>query len=799
MPTVPKLREVQVAPIGTPFQTAAGATPAAFGAREGAALEGLGRGLSQVGEAVNQIAVKQQIEESERIAKELDVAFTRRKREMLYAEDGLYNLQGANAVGQSPAFKQRIHDLREELTREVTNERAKRLFNQTAAVRTEREFLTIDGFVSKERKVAFQVASEARVKEAIDDAVTSGGDPTQLARSTAIISGEIHEQAEAQGWAPEVTVSKLEEARTALLKNVIVGHVKSGQTARAREFLTEHKSEMDGPVAAQMEELVREADDIAEAQTAVDTIFTDPNLDTAEKRLSAARELPAGNLRLRAVQLTKVRNKEAADQLSAQLTAIEGDAAQAIAAGASLDDWALENPIHFMALTRDTKAMKRLRDAEIATAENRDYALTTDPEVFAAVAGLSPEKLAKVTDEQMQQARLSLTHEDWEQVVLMRKAARNSLDETSDSFATLNDITGMMKNWAHPDLRWNDPKASDALQLQQRQMMTEMLGWAQRKLDRGEKITAEESVRKFLSVQQEAVDYDRYLGIFDSTALGIEVAAMEPQEREQYEVDIDDVAPSYRAVVTGTFSRYGVTDPTDQEIAALITGEVRKDSTYQVNVIRAAQAARETKKQPTRSPTPQSLQTDKVLRNEARNQAAPTSVGSLESAIIPPVEAPATETPEVVGIVPEEVMANVPEDKLDRIPRGVRNNNPGNIRLSTTEWEGETEGVDDAFETFQSPEMGIRAVQKIVNTYRQKYNLKTVYDIIARWAPPSENDTDAYANFVAQAVGVRSDEPINTNNVDVATKLVSAIITFENGFNPYPEEMVRRGVELGLK
>ncbi len=65
----------------------------------------------------------------------------------------------------------------------------------------------------------------------------------------------------------------------------------------------------------------------------------------------------------------------------------------------------------------------------------------------------------------------------------------------------------------------------------------------------------------------------------------------------------------------------------------------------------------------------------------------------------------------------------------------------------TPEQKGETR-----FCVFRSPEWGIRALVKIIQTYERKYSLDTVRGIINRWAPPVENDTGSYISQVAKAL-----------------------------------------------
>lgn len=127
--------------------------------------------------------------------------------------------------------------------------------------------------------------------------------------------------------------------------------------------------------------------------------------------------------------------------------------------------------------------------------------------------------------------------------------------------------------------------------------------------------------------------------------------------------------------------------------------------------------------------------------------------------------------------------------------RGLRNNNPGNIRKSADKWQGLASVQDDPeFFKFVHAKYGVRALARILQTYRNKYGLQTVRDIISRWAPPNENNTTSYVNSVARALGVTADEPI-----DVYARLpdlAAAIIRHENGSNPYTAAEINQWVYL---
>ena len=82
--------------------------------------------------------------------------------------------------------------------------------------------------------------------------------------------------------------------------------------------------------------------------------------------------------------------------------------------------------------------------------------------------------------------------------------------------------------------------------------------------------------------------------------------------------------------------------------------------------------------------------------------------------------------------------------------RGLRNCNPLNIRrVAGTRWKGQSSFQGDKdFVQFERMEWGIRAAFVLLRTYSIKYKANCIQDIISRWAPPSENDTEKYIKNV---------------------------------------------------
>ena len=127
--------------------------------------------------------------------------------------------------------------------------------------------------------------------------------------------------------------------------------------------------------------------------------------------------------------------------------------------------------------------------------------------------------------------------------------------------------------------------------------------------------------------------------------------------------------------------------------------------------------------------------------------------------------------------------------------RGIRNNNPGNIRKGTSQWQGMSpQQTDSAFVQFVNPVYGIRALAVLLKNYQSRYGLNTVEGLISRYAPPNENITGSYVKAVANAIGVDARQPINVEQH--LPGLVAAITKHENGMQPYPESLIREGVSL---
>lgn len=135
--------------------------------------------------------------------------------------------------------------------------------------------------------------------------------------------------------------------------------------------------------------------------------------------------------------------------------------------------------------------------------------------------------------------------------------------------------------------------------------------------------------------------------------------------------------------------------------------------------------------------------------------------------------------------------------QLQKDTRGIRNNNPGNIERGKIKWNGmSTNQKDERFITFNRPEDGIRAMARTLRNYQSKHHLKTIEQILHRWAPQKENNTKAYIQSVIKHSGLPNNQPIDLNNDDILSKLISAMIQHENGDQPYNQDVILQAIQL---
>lgn len=131
-------------------------------------------------------------------------------------------------------------------------------------------------------------------------------------------------------------------------------------------------------------------------------------------------------------------------------------------------------------------------------------------------------------------------------------------------------------------------------------------------------------------------------------------------------------------------------------------------------------------------------------------------------------------------------------------PKGIRNKNPLNIEAREN-WVGQV-GDDGRFVIFETALHGFRAAGRIMKTKAGR-GVRTIESIISEWAPPTndegehENHTQSYIDFVSGKTGIPADTVLSAGDYPA---LISAMVTMENGQNPYTYDEIKQGFEWGF-
>lgn len=116
------------------------------------------------------------------------------------------------------------------------------------------------------------------------------------------------------------------------------------------------------------------------------------------------------------------------------------------------------------------------------------------------------------------------------------------------------------------------------------------------------------------------------------------------------------------------------------------------------------------------------------------------------------------------------------------IPRGLRNCNPGNIRITKDKWKG-LRPVQEDKDFFQFTEMkwGYRALIRTLQNYRRRHGCQTIADFIRRWAPLTENNTGGYLSRVCKEMLVPTTYVPDVEDKTTMCAFAAAISQVENG------------------
>ena len=123
-----------------------------------------------------------------------------------------------------------------------------------------------------------------------------------------------------------------------------------------------------------------------------------------------------------------------------------------------------------------------------------------------------------------------------------------------------------------------------------------------------------------------------------------------------------------------------------------------------------------------------------------------------------------------------------------------RNNNPGNLRYAGQ--AGASKG-EKGFAKFHSDEAGIAALEKQL-LLEQSRGRNTIGEIMEKYAPRNENDTDAYIKTLSRSTGFGANEELDFNDPITATKIIQGISKHESGKDYLKYDAIMKTVQATL-
>ncbi len=144
---------------------------------------------------------------------------------------------------------------------------------------------------------------------------------------------------------------------------------------------------------------------------------------------------------------------------------------------------------------------------------------------------------------------------------------------------------------------------------------------------------------------------------------------------------------------------------------------------------------------------------------------------------------------------PAQTAPEVTLPKSD-LPRGIRNNNPGNLNFANQPGATKEAGPGGRFAVFQTQGAGLYNLARQISLYHSR-GINTIQKVIEKFAPPNENNTKSYIQFVSKKTGIGKDDvfQLNTDNVFA---IMRAIIKLENGMDPYSDAQLNEAITQAL-
>ncbi len=219
----------------------------------GRAVQGLGQNFAAASQSFDRMAA----EDNEAAVKSIDAEFNNTLRDIQFnPEKGFYNQKGKAAVDAYGAMPQELTKLQQQFASRLQSPQQQQLFNDVAQRRISGALDSMARYSQSERRAYVDATTAARVESALQDTGAFWNDENRVRQNIALSRNEVLDQAERNGWSPELTNVKLQDVQGKIYGAQIQGMLataKPDTILSARQLYEKNRSRLDYETMQQLD------------------------------------------------------------------------------------------------------------------------------------------------------------------------------------------------------------------------------------------------------------------------------------------------------------------------------------------------------------------------------------------------------------------------------------------------------------------------------------------------------------------------------------------------------------------
>lgn len=582
-----------------PSYLSSNVSPNAFGLQSAQAKQQGGAQLEQAGAQIAAAGQRIRNEDNAEELKALDIEYADYTRKISYGDGtpenpGFLNVQGKNAEAAYKDAAEKLDQKRAELVARASNDKVRKAFNLSSLERRSTEDTRYLDHVADQRNKASIDSSNARMQLGLEDAADAYKTPEVIARSLAINGTEIANIAAKTGMDADTAKATLQAQNSKVVEAAVTSALKAQDTGTASKLMQLFDGEMDGTTRAKLKGMMSDVTDLATAQSSTDKIMAVPGI-TLSERLELARKITNPKVRAAVEQSVSARTNQELQSHNIMVEQVAQKWAQQIAKGETMASLGLANPDEATLISSSITVSGQLRAAQTAVAEGRLFAATSDGKTFTTIQGMDQERLAKLSQAQVELIRPQLTKQEYSQFTSMWNGARKSISGDLKSSAVYGTADTVLSRIAPPDLKWGQKDIADRYKVQQNAVRNQMYAYIDQKIRDGHVPTHADLVgeanRLFLPVRSGKGAFSAFLPTFivgDTADMAFELQKLTPEERKTYTVPLDKVLPEVKNQAKLALKAAGLKNVDDALLEQFFGAEALGDAARQRSLVAKA-------------------------------------------------------------------------------------------------------------------------------------------------------------------------------------------------------------------